>query len=364
MSPDKLVHELASAFQVIKERSSPEEVCILCPVPGCGDKSGNRFINVKTLFTHCWRCQGKQPSHVRVLFAIMGLEFDDQHVLTPDELRETLKGSPEKALTPIQEVKLPDGFQFLSENRKSCYWRFCREMAERKNLSIEDLEAAHAGFTRDGNWEPFCIFPVIEGPRVVYYQGRTYDDSGRDRTKKFPSKKEVPYGQSYWVYDLDELADPKAEIVVIVESILNVLSLKKRLRELDIAHIIPVCVFTHYLTRSQIAKIRRYRHLKEWCILYDSDSTELAEETAKGLTAVVPCSIAAMPTGKNADGSVRKTNDANDDVDTALIAINERYRPNPDKTKSIKLYPPQDGSWNVEVGKEKSKLFIPRSKKV
>lgn len=364
MSPDKLRHEIASAFQINKERSSDEEVCILCPVPGCEDKSGNRFINAKTLYTHCWRCHGQQPSHVRTLFQIVGLEFEDQHVLEPEELRELLRGTPEKAMTPIQEVKLPDGFQFLSENRQSCYWRFCRELAERKNLAIEDLEDAHAGFTRDGEWEPFCIFPVIEGPRVVYYQGRTYNDSGKDRTKKFPSKKEIPYGQSYWVYNLDALSDEKAEIAVIVESILNVLSLKKRLRELDLTHIVPVCVFTHYVTRSQITKIRRYRHLKELCFLYDSDSTELAEDTAKSVDALIPCSVASMPAGTNADGSVRATNDANDDVDTALIAINERAKPNPNKIKSIKLYPPQDGSWGVAVGQEKSKHFIPRSKKV
>lgn len=365
MSPEKLRHEIASAFQINKERSSDEEICILCPVPGCGDKNGNRFINVKTLFTNCWRCQGKQPNHVRTLFQILGLELDDQHVLAPEELRDLLRGTPEKAITPVQEVKLPDGFEFLTENRKSCYWRFCREMAERKHLDIEDLEEANAGFTRDGEWEPFCIFPVIEGPRVVYFQGRTYNDSGKDKTKKFPSKKDIPYGQSYWVYNLDALADEKIEIIVIVESILNVLSLRKRLRELEITHIMPVCVFTHYITRSQVAKLRRYRHVKEWCFLYDSDSTELAEETTGSLSALMPCSIAAMPTGLNADGSIRATNDANDDVDAALLAINDRTRSNPDKLKSMKLYPFQDGSYTVSIGQEiKSKHFIPRSKKV
>lgn len=345
MSPDKLRHEIASTFQIIPDRSSEDEICILCPVPGCGDKSGNRYINVKTLFSHCWRCSNKQPSHVRTLFHIMGLEFNDDHVLEPEELRELLRGKSQRALTPIQEVDLPPGFELLSQSRNSCYWRFCREMAERKRLNIEDLEEAGAGFTREGAWEAFCIFPVIEGPRVVYYQGRTYNDSGRDKTKKFPSKKEIPYGPSYWVYNLEALADPKIELVIVVESILNVLSLKKRLRELDLPHIVPVCVFTHFLSRSHVAKMLRYRHVKDWCILFDSDSTELAEETALALDVILPASVAAMPKGVNPDGSIRETNDANDDVDAALIAVNDRIKPDPNKPKSVKNYPPQDRRW-------------------
>ena len=343
MNPDKLRHQIASIFQIVKERSSDEEICIICPVPGCGDRSGNRHINIKTLYTNCWRCPSTQPHHVKTLFRILGLEFEDQHVLEPEELAELLRGKPQKALTPLQEVTLPEGFEMLSENRDSCYWGFCREMAERKHLGIEDLESACAGFTREGDWEPFCIFPVIEGPRAVYYQGRRYSDEGVEKTKKFPSKKVVPYGPSYWLYNLDALEPKSVELVIMVESILNTLSLKRRVQELKLdASIVPVCVFTHYISRSQVAKMQRYKHVKDWCILFDSDSTDLAEETAMSLSAILPTSVATMPHGKNADGSVRQTNDANDDVDTALLAVDSRKESSPERLKTVKLYPPKD----------------------
>jgi hypothetical protein len=344
VNPDKLRHEIASSFTVVKDRSTDDEICILCPVPGCEDKSGNRHINVKTLYTHCWRCGPKQPRHVKSLFQLVGLDFNDDHVLDPAELREMLRGTTKWVRTPVQNLALPEGFTLLSRDRRSCYWKFCAEMAERKNLSIEDLEEAQAGFTREGDWEPYCIFPVIEEPRIVYYQGRLYSDDGADRTKKFPSKKVVQYGMSYWVYNLDALETKTATLGVAVESILNVLSLRKRLKELDLdKEIIPVCVFTHRISRSQVAKMMRYPHIKEWCFLFDSDSTELANETAKNLSALLPTSVAEMPQGRYPDGTLRKTNDANDDVDAALLAIHNRKAPNFNQIKPITVHNPDDG---------------------
>lgn len=343
MSPDKLIREISDVFQVVKDRSSDDEIYIVCPVPGCEDKTGNRSINVKTLRTNCWRCHGKQPHHVRSLFHLMGLEFEETRILNPQELALLLREEPKKALTPVQEVSLPAGFELLSENRDSCYWQFCKDMAERKNLSIEDLEEAEAGFTREGSWEPFCIFPVIENPRIVYYQGRTYSDEGVDKTKKFPSKKQVPFGASYWIYNIDALSEKTVEMAIVVESILNVLSLRRRLQDIGLnKKVTPICTFTHYLSRSQVAKMLRYRHIKEWCILFDSDSTEIAEEAALSLSSVLPVSIAEMPHSRNKDGSVRYTNDANDDVDSALLAIDQRHKPNPNRIPKIFEYPPQD----------------------
>jgi hypothetical protein len=253
--------------------------------------------------------------------------FSDDQALQPAQFEAKLwQQKVDKAVTPVQEVKLPDGFESLADNRDSCYWRFCREMAERKRLRIEDLEDAGAGFTREGDWEPFCIFPVTEGSRIVYYQGRTYSEEG-DQTKKFPRKSEVPYGSNYWIHGLDELADPGCQLVIVVESILNRLSLKRRLRELEVPGIAPICVFTNLISRPQIAKLARYKHIKEFCLLYDSDSTQGALRTTIQYGAIMPLTYAAMPEGVNANGSIRKNNDANDDVDTALEAVLNRRKP-------------------------------------
>ncbi len=331
MSPEQLKHELGAHFTIVRDRSSLDEIVIICPVPGCHDKTGNRSVNVKTLLTHCHRCQDKQPGHVAALFRLLGLDWEDQHVLEPEEIQAILRGgTTEKPLTPIQEVKLPNGFEPLIENRTSCYWRFCREMAERKHLSIEDLEDCGAGFTRSGDWEPYCIFPVHEGPRIVYYQGRTYTDDGFETTKKFPSKYQVPYGANYWIHGLDDLTNPKIRVVVLVESILNRLSLNLKLREDGHEDTVAVCIFTHFLSRPQVAKLQRYRHITEWCLLFDSDSTALAHKTAIATGCMMKTSVAEMPPGLNPDGTIRKTNDANDDAQTALEMVKQRKQPNPE----------------------------------
>jgi hypothetical protein len=328
MTPAVLKREIVALFQVVKDRGNDEEICIVCPVPGCQDKTGNRFINIKNLYTNCYRCQEPQPHHLRSLFRVVGHEFTDDRVMEVSELGEALRqGGHARALTPVQDIALPHGFERLSEHRQSCYWDFCRHMAERKHLGIEDLEAADAGFVREGIWEPYCIFPVYEGKRTVYYQGRTYSDEGYEQTKRFPSKKEVPYGMRYWVYNLDALEAPGVCVAVVVESILNALSLRRKFREEGLKEFAPVCVFTHRLSRAQVLKLKRYRRIKEFCILFDSDSTGLASVAALSLETALPTSVARMPHGVNPDGSARRTNDANDDVEAALKAIVERQPP-------------------------------------
>lgn len=339
MSPDRVKSEIAKSFEVVSGRSTADEIYILCPVPGCEDRTGNRSINVKTLRSHCWRCRDPQPHHVKALYRLKGLEWLEDGTDGFEDFADRLaEVEVKRAVTPVQTVELPEGFSLLSENRRSCYWRFCADMAERKHLSIEDLEEAGAGFTRSGPWEPFCIFPVYEGTRCVYYQGRTYSDEGFETTKKFPSKKEITYGPGYWVYNLDALADREVSLVIVVESVLNVLSLRRKLRELGSdREIVPVCIFTHRVSRSQAAKFQRYRHVKEFCLLFDSDSSALALESGARLRASLSVTVARMPHGKNADGSQRLTNDANDDVEAALYAVTEREKPSFEAASHLSL---------------------------
>jgi hypothetical protein len=342
VAPEIVRREIAAVFEVVKPRSTPEEICIICPVPGCGDKTGNRHINLKTLRTHCFRCLEPQPNHVKTLFRLIGHEFSQDHVLDVQELQEVLDGELRPALTPIQDIPLPAGFRRLSENRQSCYWRFCRDMARRKHLDIEDLEEAGAGFVREGLWEPYCVFPVYEGRHLVYYQGRTYTDDGFTLTKRFPSRQDVPYGMSFWIYNLDALANPAVRTVIIVESILNVLSLRRRLRQAGLSDYAAICTFTHRLSRPQVFKLDRYRHITEICVLFDSDSYGLAVQSAQQLdhlrdNLICRLSVARMPVGVNPDGSPRPTNDANDDVEAAWRAVAERQPFRSDEVAQAKL---------------------------
>ena len=324
---DQLKATIQALFgdDVIKARSSNEEITIICPIAGCGDTSGNRSINLRTGKTNCWRCNKGYGSFVKFCRSL-GYDIDDTTSLpmTLTEAESLLaKVEENKTLTPvISNVKLPKGFTLLKGQEKSIYYELIAEMAIRKNLHVSDFEQAGVGFTREGgHWESFAIFPVTEWHRTVYYQGRLYGDppEGDKRTKKFPSKNECPLGAKYWVYNIDSVRDQQADTVVVVESILNVMSLKKKLKELGVPNIVPVCVFKHSVSASQLAKIQACKSVKEICLFYDADADTSAWSQAAKMVNRMKVTIATMPKIPG-----KPTLDPNDDVDTAIEAFLDR----------------------------------------
>jgi hypothetical protein len=108
--------------------------------------------------------------------------------------------------------------------------------------------------------------------------------------------------------------------VVVVESILNVLSLQRRLAELGLREYVPVCVFKHALSRVQHRKITRSRRLAEFCFLFDFDATSAAWRACGSVDDLLRVSVAEMPDLGN------PTLDPNDNVDAAIEAL-QRRRP-------------------------------------
>ena len=162
------------------------------------------------------------------------------------------------------------------------------------------------------------IFPVWEWGRVVYWQGRTMIDPFEGSTKEFPSRAELPRGSRYWVYGIDELRQTGG-IVVLVESILNVLSLRRELIARGLTEFVPVCIFKHHISPEQKDKIGRCRNIQELVFLYDSDATADADKEADSLVNCFPrVSVAAMPEG-----------DANDNAALAVDQVLARRPPVP-----------------------------------
>jgi len=189
---------IEATFPVIKDRSTRQELIIVCPNNGCPDETGNRSINITTGKTNCWRCNS--GGDVIKWLRYLGYSVDSSpHGVTLDDFYDLFNDTPTDFILPkIEPIKLPDGFITCSDNKKSIYTKWIRQMAERKNLSLEDLMDYGVGFTKHDNpWTNYAIFPVVEFDTVVYYQGRTYDDDyGKSHlggTKKFPSKEEVKY---------------------------------------------------------------------------------------------------------------------------------------------------------------------------
>ena len=171
-----------------------------------------------------------------------------------------------------------------------------------------------------------------EWGRLVYYQGRLYSVRAGDKgTKRFPHKSEVPLGAGNWVYNIDEVRKRSAKIVVVVESILNVLSLEKKFAELGWDYVVAVCVFKHALSPPQAAKIMACPTVAEVVLLFDADAVAGAWKSSEKLINQRAVTIAEMPQIEGRDKL-----DANDDVELAIQAIEARKVYSP-ASKLLKL---------------------------
>jgi len=323
MHGQALKFSVESMFDVVKQRCTHDEIAIICPVPGCGDQTGNRSVNLKNGKTFCWRCNvgGDYVKWARWLgYAIPD---DGSSATSIEDLWKTLDPPKPKRLIPvISEISLPTGFKSCYDNPDSVYTREIGKMAVRKNLEPIDLVNAGVGYTMDDNkWQQFAIFPVLEYNRIVYFQGRTYWDDPGVSTKRFPSRQEAPLSSKYWIYNIDALQPKCVRVAVVVESILNVLSLQKKFAELGITDIVPVCVFKHHVSKAQFYKILRYKHLEEICLLFDLDAIELAWKDAKEIDTLIASTLAEMPMS-----DTNRKLDPNDDVNAAWEAIQKRKR--------------------------------------
>ena len=305
---------IEAEFETVPSRSTKDELVIICPVPSCGDRSGNRSIELRSGKTYCWRCA--QGGDILALARRYGHVIDVESPSVPtlselNNLGDTIQVGVPKAAAFITHVELPRGFTPVTKQSTGAYVELIARMARRKNLDLEDLIAAGVGYTHQSSaWEPYAIFPIKEWGRVVYYQGRLYGnpDQPGGSTKRFPSKKVLPLGSSNWVYNWDELY-LNGGIVIIVESILNVLSLRKELARRKITGYVPVAIFKHAVSRVQLTKILTCA-IKEVVLMYDGDALASAEQDAMLFSNKAKTSIAKMPVGT----------DANDD---AVLAVDQ-----------------------------------------
>lgn len=233
---------------------------------------------------------------------------------------DALYATRKSVVAYVNDVQLPRGFIPLSEEPDCGYARLIERMAIRKNLDLDTFIRVGAGFTReDAYWEPYCIFPVFEWGKVVYYQGRTYKDPKPDpitgkkgSTKQFPSKQHIKLGSRYWVYNIDRLRQ-KGRIGIVVESMFNVFSLENELG-LD-SDIVPIAIFKHKISPEQQAKILTANGIEELCLHMDPDAIASAWESCGKLANLLKVTVAdKMPDGV----------DINDDVDEGLRCFDRR----------------------------------------
>jgi len=257
----------------------------------------------------------------------LGHEIDDQGTTaaTIDEIETLIDEISTVTSTPVLSgIRLPVGFTKIDKEPECAYTRLITRMAHKKGLDYEDFVNAGVGFTRDDPlWEPYAIFPIIEFGRVVYYQGRTYGTPPDGKTKRFPSK--AQYGSKYWVYNIDAVRKTQAGvIVIIVESILNVLSLQKLINDMGHTNIIPLAIFKHSVSVPQGKKIMACKNIEEICFMYDSDFWAHGFKDAQNMANFKKVTVSHMP-----NHSSGKKQDPNDDPSEAWKAFLSRKSSGP-----------------------------------
>jgi len=325
MTGDQLRETVEQLFQPVPHRSTATELAFVCPQPGCTDSSGHRSVNLKTGQTNCWIC-GVGGDFVRWAQRLGYAVTEEHRVTKPMEEAEfdRISRTPVNDLPVVTNIKLPKGFRLCRDYPNSVYTEFIAEMAERKGLKIDDLMSVSVGFTKtDPLWEPYAIFPSFEYDKVVYYQGRTYVDEPDQKTKKFPSRREVPYSAKYWVYGIDELRAERPETVLVMESILNVLTMRRFMRRHKIKGVGTACVFSHSISEPQATKLRQLEFLKEVVLLFDHDATRRGWQKSPRLGNKFNLTIADMPPGPGGE-----KNDPNDDPEGAWRAFEKREHVN------------------------------------
>jgi hypothetical protein len=316
-----LKQEIQHTFQIVPAKCTAQEIVFLCPE--CGDKSGHRSVNLRTGMTFCFRCNkgANNKGNFLAWARALGFTFANATELSTVPLEQLFAETPPVSIVPVvTKVRLPRGFTPISEEPASVYTELITKMARRKNLDYQSFASAGVGFTRvDPRWEAFAIFPVVEYGIPVYYQGRTYIDVPDEPTKRFPSRGAVNYGAAFWIYNIDTLREQGAPIALVVESILNVLSLRKKFARLGIKSVVPVCVFKHHVSHVQLLKLLRCPKLEEICFLFDHDAVDQTWKQVNAITNNVALTVAEMPSAVG-----NKKLDANDDVDAAFRAFEQR----------------------------------------
>ena len=304
---------LSSYFEVVDSRSTKDEVTIVCPEQGCGDSSGNRSFNLKTGQTSCWRCGNPTSGHGYTWLKAHGVDVSDLKTIQQGPLKSVSEIESELGNLRIEsgivngEIRLPRGSKRLWNSANSRVVSEIAAMALRKNLTLEDFIAGGCAYTEDifeppaQDWSRCCIFPTYEFGRLVYFQGRTYrvqDENGP--TKLFPSRYSVPAGSKYWVYGWDEANALNVDVIIVVESILNVMSLRKALKECAADWAAPVAMFKHHISPIQVNKIMALP-ANEICLMFDGDAVKDMWSEARKFIATKKVSIAEMPVGIDAN---------------------------------------------------------------
>lgn len=252
-------HDIQDYFQVIKETSEGWRT----NCPRCQDTEMKLYWNTEKRVGCCFHntCPWFKDSGGVTEFRLRAfLGKEGVEIVIP----EVVKAAPEAA------IELPEGFETLREMSKY-HSGPIYDYLESRGLRRKIVDRAKVGYVRKGKMWGYIIFPVLNlDGELIYWQGRRF----KDRKPKFfnpPSslRSEITY---------QIRSSRKPETVILVESIINALTLESAWEGNDV---VILATMGKGWSKLQMDRVLAYeRFLKELWIAYDPDALRDALDVA------------------------------------------------------------------------------------
>lgn len=232
MNYNKVYNLISQHFDIIQNRCTKEEICIICPYSNCDDKTGNLNINPKKELYHCWVCDAR--GSIGSLFRDFKIEWINEGYAYVEKVHPLLNMIQinEKDNEKDNEINMPKEFVRLYDINKKDKLYNIRNMAikylkKNRKLTKKDIEENNLGLMKDSKslWGAIII-PVYDATsRLIYYFGRYFLRIGERYNNPVRSREDVFWG-------LNRL-NPKLSRVVICEGFFDAIRTKNGLAALS-----------------------------------------------------------------------------------------------------------------------------------
>jgi len=265
-------------FPLVKETSEGWKT----NCPRCGDREEKLYWNTEKRVGCCFHSEcpwfkdrgGVTEYRLRAYLSDQGAE-----VFIP----EVVKAAPEA------DLKLPEGFRTLADMRRRDSEPIY-DYLDSRGLRKKILDRARVGYVREGKMWGYIIFPVFNPDgEVIYWQGRRF----KKRKPKFYNPKSSIKGEL--VYQIR--SERKPEYVVVVESIINALTLESGWEGSDV---VIMATLGKGLSEYQKSRILVYeKSVKELWLGLDPDAIRETLEFARYVGTFTKVRIPRFPEGED-----------------------------------------------------------------
>lgn len=238
--------------------------------PACGDTKGTTF---RWMDDRNWGC----------CFHASCVWYFRKGGITEDRLRKFFKQAPvySPEVIPAAEGSpdLPEEFGPLLPDVLG--------YLEGRGLSQKILDEYHVGYCPSGRFWGYIVFPVFDGlGELVYWQGRRY----KKREPKFYNPEASLKDEIFF-----QVGPPDAAHIIVVESIINALTLASSLP----ATVTILVLLGKNMTEGQRDRLLLWKGLQSVTFVLDPDAMREAILTASLLAGKFRIRLALLPEGSD-----------------------------------------------------------------